>query len=488
MKNSKIKLISLALSAVLLLGIAFAISVSADTTEGPKIISNNVQYGEKYALQYAVDATGLSGAVTLNIYAEDPNNGTPAPIKSITVDAPETIKIDGVETTAYVFTTPGVAAKNLTQIFYAQAEAGGVKGNITRYSVIEYMYERLSGQQEITANQATLYRAVIELASASTQVLINDKNEGTENDVTLASDYSYVYFPYGDGFVGETEGAADGYEAGIYPIGTTVYPKVAETATGNITVTVYDDNANVKFQKVIKNGAAYQLDGDMTIITAGGELPYSPDLTDTAGRLTFDNGETFSNYTIAFNDSKNKLETNSSAGVYNIVSKYPWNTESNVLQIKMSGNNTYYANVQNEKATADTKGVTYEVDIMFTTPSAVSTWSFNVVTGNAAATNTARAQIIVNTNGTLQFKDRETGDIVTLGTTTEQWFRLRVEYLNNSEDGIVANWYINDKFIDSTSRSGDTTAITSIYGLWIQTNGSMVGEAYMDYFKAELVK
>lgn len=492
MKNRKtLKLLSAIIGIALLLCAAVAITASAEDAKTPEIFSFNVEYSEKYALMYAVDASTVAeGPVTLDLYTKEPAEGVES-IRSYTVDTPETITVSGTEYSAYVFYTDGVAPKNLTQIFYARAvDSEGNKGNVVRYSVVEYMYQRLSGQQSITDNQRNLYVKSLELASAAQQVLINDKNEGTENDVTLASDYSYVFFPAGDGFVGEEAGATEGYATGIYTVGTTVYPRVAVTETGNITVTVYDDNAQIKLRKVIKNGAALQLDGDMTVITAGGEMPYSPDLTDTAGRLTFDNGESFSNYTLSFNDGKNKVETNSAAGIYSIVSAYPWFVESKVLEIKMNGgNNTYYANVQNEKATSDAKGIRYELDMMLTAPSATSTWSFNIVTGNAAATNTARAQIIANTNGALQFKDRETGDIIDLDVQANQWFRLTVEYMNNSTDGIVASWYINGKFVDSTTRgTGDTTAITAIYALWLQTNGTMTGSAYFDNIKTEIIK
>lgn len=493
MKNTKaLKLITVILSVALLIGAAFAIAVSAEgEAKSPEIISYNVEYGEKYALMYAVDASTVNSApVTLNLYAADPATGADI-IRSYVAEKSETIKIDGVETEAYVFITDGVAAKNLTQIFYAQAtDKSGAKGNVVRYSVIEYMYQRLSGQQKITANQETLYRTVIELASISTQVLINDKTEGTENDVTLASDYSYVYFPYGDGFIGETDGATDGYKAGIYAKGATIYPTVAATATGNYTATIYDDNAQIKGTKVIKNGEALQLDGDMTIITAGGEKPYSPDLTDAAGRLTFDNGEAFSNYKIKFNDDKNQLETNSTSGVYSIVDGTPWGQSSKIFNITLDGvNRTWYAKVMNETAGADAKGIKYELDLMFTTPSTDTTWSFNIVTGNAAATNTCRAQFIVKANGTVQIKDRETNEVTTLDVKTGQWFRLTVEYMNNSTDGIIANWYINEEFVDSTTRgSSDTTAITSIHALWIQTNGVITGNAYMDNIKTQIIK
>lgn len=491
MKNTKFKLITAILAFSLLLGAAFAIAASADTAAGPQIISNNMEYSEKYSLMYAVDASTVTeGPVTLNLYTADPAGEGVQIKRSYTAAEPETIKINGGDVSAYVFITDGVEAKSLTQLFWAQAvDATGAAGNVTRYSVIEYMYERLSGQQEITENQETLYRAVIELASASTQVLINDKIDGTENDYTLAKDYSYVYFPSGDGFIGETEDAAAGYEAGIYPIGTTIYPTVAATSTGNITVTVYDDNAAVKLQKVLKNGAAYQLDGDMTIITAGGEMPYSPDLTDTDGRLTFDNGETATNNTWTFNSGKTIFKHNSTAGLYNVVTQYPWSVESNVLQILLNGTSqTWWADIENETAGSDAKGIKYEFDLMFTAPSTATTWSFNIVTAHQAATNTARAQIIVNTNGTLQLKDRETNELTTLSVTTGQWFRLTVEYLNNDTDGIKANWYVNGKLIDSTERLGDTTAITAIHALWIQTNGTITGNAYLDNIKAEIIK
>ena len=67
MKN---RIISLILALALIASVIPAIVVSADdAATKPEIISNNIEYNDKFSLMYAVDAaTVAEGPVTLNIY------------------------------------------------------------------------------------------------------------------------------------------------------------------------------------------------------------------------------------------------------------------------------------------------------------------------------------------------------------------------------------------------------------------------------------
>ena len=470
MKTTKtLKLITAILSVALLIGVALAIAVSAEVeAKSPEIISYNVEYGEKYALMYAVDASTVNSApVTLDLYTADPATGAES-IRSYTAEKSETIKIDGVETEAYVFTTDGVAAKNLTQIFYAQAtDKAGAKGNVVRYSVIEYMYQRLSGQQEITANQETLYRTVIELASISAQVLINDKNEGTENDVTLAIDYSYVFFPAGNGLIGESADATSGYKAGIYAKGTVIYPYIPSTE--NLTVTVYDDNAAPAGSKVIKNGSPFSVSGDMTIITAGGELAYSPDLTDTAGRLCFDDDSEQNSYT--------KISKTDNSG--EIISGAPYGTASKVYKHVANANKAEIAFVTNYSAPETANAFIVELDCMFEGKSSFS-WYINI---RNYQENPDEWRLKVNAEG-------GTVDLMGAGNNKAvaklgEWFRYKVAY--TMENGAyVIKHYVNDELIHtdtSMDKSSAAISIVSMNRLRFYAESSGVGTISFDNVK-----
>jgi hypothetical protein len=88
--------------------------------------------------------------------------------------------------------------------------------------VLEYLNVRLYGGQTITAGQKALYEDVISFATSAMRVLINEKDSDTSNDVPLANTYSLVTVD--DGVLLEKADATDGYDQGVYPAGTKVYP------------------------------------------------------------------------------------------------------------------------------------------------------------------------------------------------------------------------------------------------------------------------
>ena len=260
---SKALVISLALALVI--GATLAFVSSAETK--PEIISNNVEYGEKFSLMYAVDAaTVAEGPVTLTIYAEAPAEGVKA-LATYTAKAPETIKIQGVETSAYVFTTAGVAPKDLGDIFYAQAtDAKGKTSDAVKYSVTEYMLERLYGGATITAAQEKMYKKSLEFGIAAQKLLSPD-------DEIKISDYSYVRV------VG---GTANGAEKGMYLNGTTL----ALSANDSYWQATFADGTAEKI-----DGLTYTVNGSALIETykKPPELATSYYTTQTAaGEKTFD--------------------------------------------------------------------------------------------------------------------------------------------------------------------------------------------------------
>ena len=92
MKNST-KILVLALSLALLVGVAVGFSASANGT-APEIVSKNVKVDGNYSLMFAVDPATVAGEdVTLTIYAEAPAEGETDPEAPVegeegTADAP----------------------------------------------------------------------------------------------------------------------------------------------------------------------------------------------------------------------------------------------------------------------------------------------------------------------------------------------------------------------------------------------------------------
>ena len=286
MNNKKTaKILVLILTLVLLIGSAVCVIASAEDDKTPEIISQNIAYDEVFALMYAVDAATVNAApVTLDLYYDDPATGAEIK-KSYTAAEPTTIRINGNETSAYVFTTEGVAAKYLTDDFYVQAtDAAGAVSEVERYSVLEYCLQRLYGGPSITEGQKLLYESVIDLASYSQRVLINEKNGDTDttNDVPLANTYSLV--TVSGGVILEAEGDTDGYSHGIYPQGTKIYP-YAEGTVNPWAVTTYDAEGN-KTTVNVENGGEFTTSGVYTEISE--RVPTPGEYYATYGGLGYD--------------------------------------------------------------------------------------------------------------------------------------------------------------------------------------------------------
>ncbi len=229
MRNSKfIKISLLILTLALSLGAVFAMSAVAaeeeQTTNQLKILSQNVSYTDKFALMYAVDASAVA-PVDLYVYEEMPGEETQYSYKK-TATAVTPGNVSGLGQDAYILTSEGVGATEMTKQFYVKAvDANGNESAIKRYSVTEYLYQRLSTPSASDA-QKEFYTNTINFASNAQLVLAK---EGTTP--TLVSEYRYVTI---DG------GTVDGFNAGIFPVGSTVTPKVAGAIAATWNVTTQD--------------------------------------------------------------------------------------------------------------------------------------------------------------------------------------------------------------------------------------------------------
>ncbi len=212
MKNSKFIKITLAiLTLALCIGATFAISIAAEEAapaSAPKIISQNIEYGANYKIMYAVDAEGITGPVTLKVYNEYPTEASEA-VYEKTLDT--TVYINQLEKTVYKFTTQAISHLNMTDTFYVVAEtAANGKSAIRRYSIAEYLYQRLSDPAASEA-QIALYESTISYGN-NLQIVVGEET----NQDNLIANLRYVVVE---------GGTVDGYSAGLYPVGATVAPK-----------------------------------------------------------------------------------------------------------------------------------------------------------------------------------------------------------------------------------------------------------------------
>lgn len=170
--------------------LAGGVSVLAAAEESAKveIISNNIEYGDKLKLAYAVYPEGLSSGdkVRVSLYDKDG-----VLIERINDHGEQTVR--GLNCFTYV-STVGVPAQRISEEITAVAEVvrgGAVVASSAeqKYSVLEYLFERLTVNLEegkVSKSQRELYISLLEYAKVAERVL-SDKAESDRIDR-----YSYV--------------------------------------------------------------------------------------------------------------------------------------------------------------------------------------------------------------------------------------------------------------------------------------------------------
>lgn len=200
--NKFYKIVGLVLSAVLLIGAVIGISISAADENTPEIIAQNIVYGEKISVAYAVKADvsdAISGNVGVSYYWSDETAENAK--KAILLDT--TVSSNLYDGKYPVFVTEGVPAKNLDKVAFASVRIGDAAPEeyAHSYSAVQYLYTRLYKNGFANKTEADgldfqrrgLYESLIEYGSFAQSVLLNGKTESTEDDVVLVRDYSYAY-------------------------------------------------------------------------------------------------------------------------------------------------------------------------------------------------------------------------------------------------------------------------------------------------------
>ena len=301
MKNNIKRIISFALMLSLLVGMMMTgVSVSAaEETPEVEIVSKNVYYAETLKLMYAVRTDDAN--VKLNIYDADLKL-----VETITTPTETENKPDG--TTAFT-STIGVPAQNIDTVFYAEAElSDGTKSKMVRYSVLEYLYERLTVSTNVSTEQKTMYNNLLAYADSADIVL----NEDTENNIA-----KYAYVRVENGTVDGTYSAAM-VKAGtaLDSLATTYTPDSGKVLAWNIVTTTLDGASS---EVDVKDEAISEI-----TVEAGKFYKVSPTSMDAAaaameklatfelGSATADGSKTITPYTEE--DGKYTLEMTSSGG------------------------------------------------------------------------------------------------------------------------------------------------------------------------------
>ena len=201
-KISFTKILTVVLVCAALIGAVVGINASAADEKSVEIVSNNVWYGDTLRLAYAVKS---DADVEVTVYLDEAC--TDEWCKA--TEAEDTVTINGVECKKF-YSNKGVPVQNMNTYLYAKAvnlENGDE--DVQRYSVLEYLYERLNVSENVSESQVKLYNAQLAYAKAAEKVLYEDSDEVERP--------SYTNPVEGYNYVRVTNGTIDGvYSAGVY--------------------------------------------------------------------------------------------------------------------------------------------------------------------------------------------------------------------------------------------------------------------------------
>lgn len=445
MKNrTKFTLITL-IVAVLLMA-TMAIGVGAAEERSVEIYAYNLSYGGTISVMYAVEHTELADgeALAVQVYdgmpGEDGTNMYTLKDYEISTDA----AVEGLP----VFFSPGIPLKNMTMQIFAKPvilNADGevvVSGALTKYSVLEYIFERqVTCADETTNVQKTFYANLLATGESMQQVLNYNLSDSP-------NDYCYVT---------GTDASYLGFDAGIIKKGE----KITLTYTGKespigweaVGVTVNADGSLAESAPI-----NYGLEDEITVnshlvITPAFEAAPPADYRDQG--LYYNNtsveGKRYSmeSGTTLFDDSSVYVQPTAVDGVLVVD-----NTEltdagkSKVYEVHWK----YYANGSNYNPTT----AVFEADVKF---------------DNLTSTDLSygsRFQIYFkDTLVNLVFRVDENGDYYIYDSKIEKsmWYNIRVEV----DASYNTTFYLNGALV-FTHNAKDTTNRPS--GLFTETNTS----------------
>ena len=418
MKN---RIIAFLLTAVLLFGVIPVMSVSAEDGTAPEIVSQNIAYNGYFGIMYAIDASTVEGGkATVTVYDSAMNF-----VGSYSATETETItRANGESVLVYVITSAPIAAKDMADIYYAvPSDVAGNEGATKRYSVGEYLYERLYLNGIINAeegtkeyNQKMFYENVLAMGASAQTVLINDKKAEGEDLETLVTDYRYVNVTGGT--------LSDGYTSGIFEKGTTVtINHTAEAPEGQSLIGWASSSA-------VYSSASFELVDHAVITPSYGsgvidfeddKIPMSYELNSTSSTLfvTTQHGRKAA-YLRTYSDGADSITFTPT-----VMAEDDYNTVvfDTMIQLQHNGPST-----------------TYFQNFAFTDAEGNVAYKFTLRHGDAG----------------MQFNDGTSNEQLVIAAKNT-WFNLRIEYTYIDENTVTINTYVDDvlKF-SSTNFVGDT--------------------------------
>ena len=239
------KIITLILSAILLIGCAIGISVSAEENAPAVTVKyKNISYEGAVKVLYAVEATNVpEGAeVKMAFFDKMPESENAAP-DYIKDEYAEEIEIGGAS--YKVFFSDGIAPKNMRKNIYAvpvilDGDTLIARGDVVTYSIYTYGVNMLS--KAPTEEQKALYTALLDYG-ASVQKLLLGTEDYTEADLLAAGGYANEYCGIKLNTVVDGE-IVDSYLFGTYAPGTRVALNTEKVYNGMLFGGFTDESGN----------------------------------------------------------------------------------------------------------------------------------------------------------------------------------------------------------------------------------------------------
>ncbi len=337
-RNAKILTFALALVMLLCLSTGF---VSSAETAAPEVVAKNVKVDGNFCLMFAVDPDTVAGDdVTLKVYAQAPAEGI-SPIQTLTKAKTATTLIcldndSKIDDPAIVFETAGVSAKDIADVWYYTVESAGAVSAVATYSVREYAFERLYGDNKIAAEddygirQREFYLSILEVGSTAQDLLVNTKLEAAgETLERLANEYSYAAI-FSGSFGDTTQKFVE--------IGDTL-TLTADAGVPAWQVITYGKTGTVLSKQSVLLGTTISVEGNTVIIP-------DPDFGTTAGKYFAQIGEE------KYNFNSLTSMTNGDYGVtsFRLGSKNDMNTRNDYVRAAVDTFDGYGKTIGIEKA------------------------------------------------------------------------------------------------------------------------------------------
>ena len=246
-KTNFAKILTIVLVCAALIGAVVGINASAASDEKSiEIVSNNVWYGETLQLVYAVKC---DSDVVVTIYSDEDctvewSETAPIDVENTTINGVENCKVYGA--------LKGVPVQNINTNLWAKA-VDTVTGDVVvqRYSVLEYLFERLNVSENVEENQIAMYEAHLAYALAAEDVLYDNPPSGTAKARPEGTNPVAGYY-----YVKVTNGTIDGtYSAGMYEKGSQPFANIAHNLVDAI-------EKNIAYNITVNEGSetAYSLE------------------------------------------------------------------------------------------------------------------------------------------------------------------------------------------------------------------------------------